>query len=55
MTLAGYLAMEFLAERIVFAFALALPFILFPELILHYISTFADSTGKHRPQERKIP
>jgi len=54
MALAGYLAMEFLAVRVLFAFALGLPFILFPDLLLHSISRFSDSTGKHHPEERKI-
>lgn len=51
MTLAGYLAMEFLAVRVIFAFAIGLPFILFPDLLFHSISTFSDSTGKPRQPE----
>jgi len=50
MTLAGYLCMKFLAVRIIFAYALAMPFILFPELLFHSIFKSADSTGKPRPQ-----
>jgi hypothetical protein len=48
MTLAGYLSMEFLAVRIIFATALALPFIFFPELLFHFLSKSSGSTEKHR-------
>ncbi len=46
MTLAGYLAMEFLAIHVIFVYALGLPFILFPELLIHSIFRLSESTKK---------